>query len=253
MRTTAGRRAPKHHRTVDRVTGILEAVVYRPGITFTELARAVEAPKGSVHGFISGLLADGWLYEQAHRFYLGPAVYALTLASGHIRVGLVTNDDLAALQKDARAAAFLGVKAGDHLIYVAEVGSEQLAGFAAQSDIRRPLLRTAGGKSLLAAGSVAEREDYLRRHMQEDPEAVDEFLADYEAIQRTRIATHIRLSGTRFAIATTVRNGSGKAVASVTLVGPSSDLRPRKEKLANVLLRHVDSWSRRSLVAREAI
>jgi hypothetical protein len=42
--------------------------------TFSELARALDAPKGSVHGFIGGLLATGWLYEQDHRFYLGPAV-----------------------------------------------------------------------------------------------------------------------------------------------------------------------------------
>jgi IclR-like helix-turn-helix domain-containing protein len=79
MRTTPSRsrRVLQHHRTVDRITRILQTVVYRPGITFSELARALDAPKGSVHGFISGLLAAGWLYEQDHRFYLGPAVYAL--------------------------------------------------------------------------------------------------------------------------------------------------------------------------------
>src|SRR4030081_2373504 len=98
MRTDS---TPQHHRTVDRITRILETVVYRPGITFSELARALDAPKGSVHGFISGLLAAGWLYEQNHHFYLGPAVYALTLASGHIRAGLVTHDDLASLHREA--------------------------------------------------------------------------------------------------------------------------------------------------------
>jgi DNA-binding IclR family transcriptional regulator len=238
---------------VDRVTQILEAVVYRPGITFSELARALDAPKGSVHGFISGLLANGWLYEQDHRFFLGPALYALTLASGNIRAGLVTQEDLAALHEAAGTAVFLGVQVGDHLVYVAEVGSEQLAGFLAQSDIRRPLLRTAGGKALLAARRAAEREAYLRRQLAEDPEAVDEFLGEYEEIRRTGIATHLRLSGTRLAIGTAVRNLAGEAVASVTLVGPTRDLQPRREELDALLLAQADAWSRRSLTVREAI
>lgn len=256
MRTTAPSRSrpdPKHHRTVDRVTRILETVVYRPGITFSELARALDAPKGSVHGLISGLLANGWLHEQGHRFHLGPAVYALALASGHIRAGLVTHGDLAALHEESGAAVFLGVQTGDHLVYIAEVGSEALAGFLAQSDIRRPLLRTAGGKALFASRSAAEREVYLRRHVEEDPEAVYDFLAEYEEIRRTGVATHLRLSGTRFAIGTTLRNQSGEAAASVTLVGPTSDLQPRREQLTRQLIRYADSWSRRSMSPREAI
>lgn len=246
-------RAPQNHRTVDRVTRILEEVVYQPGMTFAELARALDAPRSSVHGFIRGLLAKGWLYETNHRFYLGPAVYGLTLASGHIRAGLVTHADLVALQEDAGVAVFLGVRAGDHLIYVAEAGSDAIASFEARSNIRRTLLATAGGKALLAARSDAEREAYLRHRSREEADLVNQFLHEYEEIKRARIATNTRLSGTRFAIATAVRNQSGEAVASVTLVGPTADLRPRVKKLSSVLIRHVDSWSQRSMKPREAI
>ena len=69
---------PASHRTIDRVTQILEEVVYHPGIGFAELARALGAPKSSVHGFIRGLQAKGWLYESIRRFYLGPAIYIRT-------------------------------------------------------------------------------------------------------------------------------------------------------------------------------
>lgn len=246
-------REPHRHRTVDRVTQIVETVVYRPGITFSDLARALDAPKGSVHGLISGLVATGWLYEQDRRFYLGPAVHSLTLVSGNIRAGLVTQDDLAALHHEAGAPAFLGIQVDDHLLYVAESGSEELPGFAAQSDIRRPLLRTAGGKALLAARPPAEREAFLRRHRADDPDAVDEFLADYEEIRRTGVATHVRLSGTRFAIAAALHDGGGKLVASVTIVGPARDLQPRHRQLARILRRHLDSWSHRTPSAREAV
>jgi DNA-binding IclR family transcriptional regulator len=252
-RGSSADRAPQNHRTVDRVTRILEEVVYKPGMTFAELARALNAPKSSVHGFIRGLLAKGWLYESDHRFYLGPAVYGLTLASGHIRAGLVTHADLAALHEEAGVAVFLGVQAGDHLIYVAEAGSDAIASFEARSNIRRTLLVTAGGKALLAARPDAEREVYLRRRGAEEAEHIESFLEEYEEIRRTRIAKNVRLSGTRFAIATAVYNQAGEAVASVTLVGPTPDLEPRAEKLARVLLRHVGSWSKRSVTPREAI
>ena len=246
-------REPHNHRTVDRVTQILEEVVYNPGMTFVELARALDAPKSSVYGFIRGLLAKGWLYEERRRFYLGPAVYGLTLASGHIRAGLVTHTDLEALYDKARVAVFLGVQAGDHLIYIAEAGSDAVSGFEARTNIRRALLATAGGKALIAARSEAEREAYLRRRKAEEPELVASFLEEYEDIKRTRIATNLRQSGTRFAIATTMHNQSGEAVASVTLVGPTAEVRPRQKKLSDLLLRHVKAWSNKSLSPREPI
>jgi hypothetical protein len=59
-----GKDVPDTHRTIDRVTRILEEVVYAPGLTFSELVRALGASKSSVHGFIQGLLAKGWLYEE---------------------------------------------------------------------------------------------------------------------------------------------------------------------------------------------
>ena len=222
-------------------------------MTFAELARALEAPKSSVHGFISGLLAKGWLYELDHRFFLGPAVYGLTLASGHIRAGLVTHADLLAFHEATGLAVFLGVQAGDHLIYIAEAGSDAVAGFEARSNIRRTLLVTAGGKALLAERPAAEREVYLRRRSADESELVEMFLDEFEQIRKTRIATNVRLSGTRFAIGTTVHNQLGEPVAAITLLGPTPQVQPRLKKLSDVLLKHVDSWSNRVVSPREAI
>ena len=244
---------PQNHRTVDRVTQILEEVVYHPGMSFAELVRSLGAAKSSVHGFIQGLLAKGWLFEDQRRFYLGPAVYGLTMASGHIRAGLVTHADLAALQEKTGGAIFLGVRAGDHLIYIAEAGSDDIVSFEARSNIRRTLLMTAGGKALLATLPSSEREAFLRRHRATDSELVSKFLDEFQDIKRTGIAANISQRGTRFAIATTVRNRSGESTASITLVGPTADLQPQVAKLTKLLLKHVDSWSQRSLNPREVI
>lgn len=244
---------PQNHRTVDRVTQILEEVVYRPGMTFAELVRALGAAKSSVHGFIRGLLAKGWLYEDQHRFYLGPAVYGLTLASGHIRAGSVTHEDLMALHAETRLAVFLGVQAGDHLIYIAEAGSDPVAGFEARSNIRRTLLSTAGGKALLAAKPPLEREAYLHRRPPAEAGLVDTFLSELDGISRTGIASNLNPTRMRFGLATAVRSPAGDVVASVTLVGPVTEMQPRLAKLSRVLLKHADAWARHSAMPREVI
>lgn len=244
---------PANHRTVDRVTQIVEEVVARPGISFTELALALDAAKSSVHGFIQGLMARGWLYEQNGGFYLGPAVYALTLACGNIRAGIVTGEDLAALHAASGVAAFLGVRAGDDLIYVAETGSDPVIGFDAQTKIRRTLLQTAGGKVLLAELPKNELNVFLRRRSAAEAEDVDAFLAEYSTIRDTGLARNLRQNGTRFALATAVRDSAGTAVGAITLVGPSADMLPREAELQNLLLDHVAALKARTASPREAI
>jgi DNA-binding IclR family transcriptional regulator len=253
MSADADDRAPNRHRTIDRVTQILEEVVYRPGMTFAQLARTLDAPKSSVYGFIQGLLTAGWLYEDRHRFYLGPSVYGLTLASGHIRAGLVTHADLDDLHTATGTTVFLGVQAGDNLIYVAEAGSETLTGFAARSNIRRTVLETAGGKALLAAMPENLRSSYLRRWHATERQLVQEFINEFESIKRTRIARNTVRGGVRSAVATTVANRTGHVVAAVTIVGRSDAIRPRDAELTEILLDHVDRWRQRSGAGRESL
>jgi DNA-binding IclR family transcriptional regulator len=237
---------PKKHRTIDRVTEILEQVVYNPGMTFSDLVKVLGAAKSSVHGFLSGLLANGWLYTDNGRFYLGPAVYGLTLASGQIRAGLVTTQDLMRIYEESKVAAFLGVRAGDHLIYVAEAGSDAVTGYDARTNIRRTLLATAGGKALLAQMSDAERESYLRRRAGAEADLVPPFLDELSEIRRSRIATNSRKNDTRFAIATTVHDRSGAAIASITLTGETALVKPRAGKLSKLLLSHVEAMQARA-------
>ena len=244
---------PQNHRTVDRVTQILEEVVYHPGIGFAEIARALGAPKSSVHGFIRGLQAKGWLYESNRRFYLGPAIYGLALASGNIRAGQVAQADLEALHQETGLTVFLGVEAGEHLIYIGESGTDALTGFAARSNIRRELISTAGGKALLAAWSDAPRDAYLRRQQAEDPDHVSGFLAEFGDVRRSRVARNTLHLGAQMALASVVRNRVGDSVAAVVVVGQTVEMAPREARLRSVLLTHVDRWSQQKFAAREPI
>lgn len=200
-------RTHNHHRTIDRVVRILEEVVHRPGTTFGELARILEMPKSSLHGFVKGLLANGWLHEQQdgsqYRLFLGPGVYSLILTSGQIRAGMVSNADLHELQEKVRAEVYLGVLVGDQLVYVAEAGSDPVAGFHPRHIIRRELLQSAGGKALLASKAEGWLTDFLRRRqMRRAISSVNFFrkcatfatLASRRTILRTGLAMHLRQS-----------------------------------------------------------
>lgn len=246
-------RQPRRHRTVDRVTQILEEVVYHPGMTFAELSRVMGAPKSSIYGFTQGLLAAGWLYEQDRKFYLGPAVHGLTLASGQVRAGLVTQDRLVELHEATGFAVFLGVEAGDHLIYIAEAGGDSIADIEARRNIRRTLLGTATGKALLAVRNKEELQAFLRRHSRTEKEEVESFLSEYDEIRRTGLAINFRLSGTRMAIATVLPGHQNKAPAAVAIVGPAAKMKPKAKKLSETLLEYAALWARTPASPREAI
>jgi len=241
------------HQTISRVTRILEELVYRPGMTFAELTRAVGAPKSSVYGFVRGLLLVDWLIEQDHRLYLGPAFFSMAIASGRIRAGSVTSGDLESLHRETGLAALVGVRAGDHLLYVAEAGSDLLTGFGARSNIRRDMLAAAGGKALLAELSEAELEAYLRRRGPEDQALVDEFLGTCASIRSSGVAVNHNRTLGRTGVGTVIRSASGNAIAAVTLLGPDSDVVPRLNALGELLRKRVTEWRLRSTTSREPI
>jgi DNA-binding IclR family transcriptional regulator len=201
----------------------------------------VGAPKSSVYGFVRGLLAVDWLFEQDRRLYLGPAWHSLAIASGQLRAGTVSTADLDALYRETGLTALIGVRAADQLICIAEAGRPGVLMSA-----RRDLLTTAGGKALLAALPETELRAFLRRRAPQEQPAVEAFLDARPSIQESGIAVNVSQRRSRTGVATVIRGPSGQAIAPVTLAGPTAEVLPRLEKLS-VLLRHrVEEWRERS-------
>lgn len=244
------RTGPQNHRTIDRVTRILEEVVYNPGITFSELARALDTAKSSMHGFLQGLLANGWLYEEKGRFYLGAAVYGLTLASGHIQSGIVTHEDLDRLREKTGVGVYLGVRAGDYLIYVSMAGDDPATDFYARSNIRRKLMMTAGGKAILAEDSGALISQYLRRQTDVDASEIQDFLEQLPEIRKTRVAWNYTQNKARFALGASLRNRAGEPMASLTLVASTQLVAPRRDELSAMLMEEVQRLEARQFRQR---
>jgi DNA-binding IclR family transcriptional regulator len=235
----------KSHRTIDRVTQILEIVSARPqGITLTELSREMQAPKSSIQGFVYGLLHTGFLEEHDRRYYLGPAPYVLTLRANRLPARTVAHSDLVDLHDRTGLSVLLGVKVGQHLVYVDEVGNTADLRFVTYSRRRRPILRTAAGKALLAFLDDRELHDVLAGHP--DQEGVEPFLAEVDEIRERGYSINKRspISGVT-AVGAPVRDHEGHIVAAVALAGTAEDVADRIDELGHLLGEATVAWAER--------
>ncbi|GAA2094187.1 IclR family transcriptional regulator [Streptomyces albiaxialis] len=150
----------KEHRTVSRVTGILERVARQGGARMHELAQALDAPKSSVFGLVKGLVSTGYLIEDRGVYRLGPALGSL-LAPSAPDVTEAARPSLEALRDEFGETAMLGTAVGDSLIYVAAAESQQLIRYSAPLRTRRPLYPPSAGKVILAYRTARRRDAYL--------------------------------------------------------------------------------------------
>jgi len=235
----------RHHNTVDRITAILEEVALEPnGLTLTMLAKLIDAPTSSVQGFVNGLVACGYLLEVDRRYYLGPGPYILTLRANRMPARTVDHQDLVALAGRTDCSVLLGVRMGDDVVYVDEVGDSPEVQFVAKARARRPLLETASGKIVLADMPEADLLRFLRNSP--DRDLVTTFLREVPMIRETGIAVNPKspIAGGS-AIGARVEDNQGELVAAVTLVGRTEEIQPRFDELAGILTEATASWNNR--------
>ncbi|WP_019631453.1 IclR family transcriptional regulator [Actinomadura atramentaria] len=235
----------KSHRTIDRVTRILEIVSARPqGMTLTELSREMDAPKSSIQGFVYGLVHTGFLEEHERRYFLGPAPYVLTLRANRLPARTVAHSDLVGLHERTGCSVLLGVKVGQNVVYVDEVGDTSGLQFVAYTRRHRPVLRTAAGKALLAFLDDRELHELLAVHPDQD--GIGPFLAEVDEIRRTGFVINEQspVEGVT-AVAAPVRDRAGHVVAAVTLAGPVEENAHRRAELGAVLREATARWAGR--------
>ena len=140
------------HRTVDRVTGILETVSLSPrGVTLAELANALDAAKSSVQELTNGLLARGYLVEEDGRFHLGPGPFILAARANKLAALSLTTGWWSSCSTLLGCNVLVGVRVGDAMVFTDYAGQESPGlTYVARTHARRPLYTSAAGKTLLA-------------------------------------------------------------------------------------------------------
>jgi DNA-binding IclR family transcriptional regulator len=164
------------HRTVTRIVRILESVA-RSGenaVGLSALARELDAPKSSVHGFVRGLCAEGYLLEgEGDGYVLGPGV-AHVLGPAENSVVLLIEDVLAEISARTGETVTVAVRVGDSVVYVHSLPADYEVCYAPRLKVRRPLLPTSSGKLFFALspktgdGALFETYDSQTRARLED-------------------------------------------------------------------------------------
>lgn len=147
-----------HHRTVDRVAALLDAVAGDgSGLTLTALAGRLDAPVSSVQKLVDGLVATGYLDEHDRRYVLGPAPWVLATRAGSVPVPAIPHEALAHLSAATRLPVLLAARVGDTAVYVDWAGTDEAFDVALSARVRAPLADTAAGRVLLAWRPADER------------------------------------------------------------------------------------------------
>jgi DNA-binding IclR family transcriptional regulator len=230
MRDSAGR----EHRTVTRVTTILEAAAAHPdGVKLTALSTLLDAPKSSVHGLVSGLLATGYLVDRDGAYVLGPAVSLLPQPS---KPSVLANAhrSLETLATQCNETSTLSLLVGGSVAYVDIVESTHSIRYSAPLRVRRPLYPTSSGKCFLAHMTAGQRNSYLNETIS-DAAALGTIQDELDCVRRDGVAYNRgETVPDVFAVASPVlvRN---RAVACLSIAGPRQRMEGAIESLAGVV------------------
>lgn len=178
----------KPHRTVSRVTDVLEMVAVSPeGLRLIDIADALNTPRSSMHGLLKGLEAEGYLSETRGRYSLGNAVGALLVPPrGDFNPALLAA--LESLRARFDETVMLGALVGSNLVYLAVRESRQAIRYSAPTRVRRPLYPTSAGRCFLAFAEDTDRERYLSAHVAAD--SVASVRAELREVRESGVAVN---------------------------------------------------------------
>ena len=209
------------HRTVDRVIGILETVSLSPrGVTLAELAATLEAAKSSIQELTNGLLARGYLIEEEHRFRIGPGPFILASRANKLAAMLLDHQFVVELRKVLGRTILVGVRVGDAIVFIDFEGEESPGlMFVARTHARRPLYKSAAGKTLLANVPDDEMYRLLDLASPEQSGEVEQFLAELPDIRSRRLAFNRGATfADAFIVATPLFAPNGGLIAAISAV-----------------------------------
>lgn len=212
------------HRTVGRIIDILECAVRRPeGSTLAEFVKQLDAPRSTVHGFVNGLVARGYLAELTQGTYvLGPGAQSF-ISSSSTPIRTYVEPAMRKIAVATGETVTLAVPMGSSLTYVHAIKSPRRIGYQPDLLVRRPWWPTSAGKIFLATGvvggNIADVKVSLKRER-------IEFEEEIENVRIRQYATNVGETEADVAAVAVAVTYGGETIGSVTVGGPRHRVEP---------------------------
>lgn len=236
----------KEHRTVSRVTTILELVAAeRSGLRLGALAEALDAPKSSIFGLVKGLVSSGYLTENDGRYALGPALAHLLTVGPRPVLAEALQPMLDQLRDLFDETVSLGTLVGGSVVYVAVAESAQVIRYSPPLRHRRPLYPPSAGKVFLAHWPDRRRQAYLEAHVPASLRAEAE--QELARIRTEGVAYNHGETVPDLTAAAAPVTVNDRVAAAIAIAGPSSRVEPVLDEMS-VALRDVVTEAGRLLL-----
>jgi len=208
---------------VDRLVEVLDHVLRQPGQTATlsEIALAVGNPLSSTHDLLRSMVGAGLLeVDAAKRYRTGPVLLRLAVSAiDQVDIVSTSRRYLDRLVEEVSHDAYLAIRAGDTVSYVARVAGRHRAGLDIKLGEPVPLHSSAVGKLYAALHPDLERLVLRRKlraltpHTITDPEQLTE---EFARIRERDLSLSVEetISGI-VGFAAPVRNAERRVVAAV--------------------------------------
>lgn len=152
--------ATTEHRPTERVLDILELLSNsEEGMTLTELAKALNAPKSSIMPLVHTMTARNFIYMQKDtlRYRIGVATYSVGVAYNNRKTSLQSiQQEMNNITALSNETCQLGIQSRNMVFYIAKKDSPQLIRLMSSVGKQLPLYCTGLGRALLAYKSEEE-------------------------------------------------------------------------------------------------
>ncbi|MFB6150850.1 MAG: IclR family transcriptional regulator [Haloarculaceae archaeon] len=204
---------------------LLEALQGNQGAGVSELARAVDRSKSTVHKHLQTLVGMGYLTREGNGYYFSRKFRDLGDPDGSPLLAEEARTVVEDLADSTGQVANFMAREGDHGVYRVRICPRERDGTDISVGDRAPLHATAAGKAILAYLSADERDAVLAETGL--PAYTDKTITDRDRLERE--LQSIRDRGVSFdrrefiadqqCVASPVRDGSGDPVGSVSVSG----------------------------------
>ncbi|WP_289141239.1 IclR family transcriptional regulator [uncultured Brevibacillus sp.] len=217
----------------------------------TELSKKLQLSKGAVHKLLSTLESEGFIRqnEKNKQYTLG---YTLL----ELGTKVLTNHDIVDFSKPflsrlvsrTNELAVLCVQDSKDAIYVAKEDSLHPIRFTVESFRRFPLYSTTAARVLLAYQSQSFQDEILaeplKSYTPHSYTSVEDIKNDFVAIKERgyEISSNRRNNGVT-GIAAPIFDSTGQVTASVSVIGPTDRVLPKKEEILQETLDTVREMS----------